>query len=244
MKRTRNLAIAAACLTLALWGKNARAQVSAAGQFDPANNPTLTGWSYGYETTLGGPFTLFTTPINVGSGIDAWQNGVDPFTGVYHNGTGSMQSYFTMDLQPGQMALIPDAFGAFTIVRWTVPTTGLFNVASTFANVDTLVGATSDVHVLSNGVSVFDGAIDATATGNGLGDFTSYNGTLNLNAGDTLDFVVGYGSNGAYDFDNVGLNATIATVPEASSLWLLLGGAAPLALLGRNLQRRRQKPTL
>jgi len=47
----------------------------------------------------------------------------------------------------------------------------------------------------------------------GGSQFVSFTGTtFKLNAGDTLDFEVGYGTNMAYDFDSTGLNAVIEKI--------------------------------
>jgi hypothetical protein len=65
-----------------------------------------------------------------------------------------------------------------------------------YDQVSTPVQATTNVAVLDNGSPVFTGFINL----NGAGNTQSYTATLNLNAGDTLDFEVGNGGNGnAYD---------------------------------------------
>ena len=65
-------------------------------------------------------------------------------------------------------------------------------------------------------------AADATQRRTASGSFGN---TLSLNAGDVLDFSVGFGANGNYFFDRTGINASVSAVPEPASLLLLLSGA-------------------
>lgn len=85
------------------------------------------------------------------------------------------------------------------------------------------VGPTStDVHILLNGSSLFSSSLN----GFGASSTKSFsNGSLSLNAGDILDFAVGFGNNGNYFFDSTGIDVTISSqnspnptaVPETSS---------------------------
>ena len=63
---------------------------------------------------------------------------------------------------------------------------------------------------MQNGHSLFDSLINL----GGKGKKTSYEGAIDLDKGDTLDFVVGYG-NGSYEYDSTGLDAVI-TGPDGA----------------------------
>ena len=57
--------------------------------------------------------------------------------------------------------------------------------------------------------------------------------SLELNAGDTIDFVVG--NYGDFYFDNTPIEVSIAAVPEPHPMWLLLAG---IPLIVRRMARR------
>ena len=63
--------------------------------------------------------------------------------------------------------------------------------------------ATTDVHVLRNGVSVFDGQIRSQI------DTSIFDLHLHVAKGDTIDFAVGVGPDGSMNNDSTGLKATI-----------------------------------
>lgn len=64
MKKSLKAMLGAAILSLATPGWAIGLTFDVATQFDPATNPSSLGpWSYGFETTLGGTFTLYTTPL-------------------------------------------------------------------------------------------------------------------------------------------------------------------------------------
>lgn len=69
-------------------------------------------------------------------------------------------------------------------------------------------GATTDVHVLRNGVSLFDGAV------NGKGSTASFTTNVSICAGEWIDFAVGYGSNQTFYGDTTGVSAQIVPVGE------------------------------
>jgi hypothetical protein len=114
-----------------------------------------------------------------------------------------------------------------SIVRFTAPTSGAFLLKSMFSGLDFVGPTTTDVHVLLNEVSIFDGLV------NGFGPGPSFTQVLNLNAGDHVDFAVGYGTNGNFDFDSTGLAATFQSVPEPASILLLATGIAAVIATGR-----------
>jgi hypothetical protein len=103
---------------------------------------------------------------------------------------------------PGQMSLHPGSHGEFGVLRWTAPQAGSCTVRATFFGI--AEKATTDVHVLHQGKAVFDDAVNIGDRGNG----TSCEKTVTVNAGDVIDFAVGWG-NSSYGGDTTALAVTI-----------------------------------
>jgi hypothetical protein len=189
--------------------------------FDPAvdfstsANPSGV-WSYGWTQTLGSSFILDAIREN-NSGLDFWEGSIvgDPrtlFPYVVHNGTDSTIAVFgTVSVAAGQLGLHPGPGGEYSVVRWTAPAPGSYSVTAAFRGID-FGPTTTDVHVLQNGVSLFDGAVSA------LGSGPTYVGVQSISTGDTIDFVVGYGANQTYFNDSTGLAASIVAAQPAQGV--------------------------
>jgi hypothetical protein len=208
------------------------ATYDAARDFSIAGNPNSV-WSYGYSATLGGPFvldTLSATSLFGNSNFDAWlptnaetSSPDHPFAA--RNTAATTEQGAGLQLPPGGLGLHPgpDASNEYSTVRWTAPQSGLYDVAAAFTDRDNspplsaTPGATVDVHILLNGISLYDAIIDRD--GWGLGP-SGYGSLLLLTAGDRIDFQVGRGNNDTFIADSTGLVATITTVPEPST-WIL-----------------------
>ena len=146
---------------------------------------------------------------------------------VLHNGTANPVSDANSNFQPGQLALGPGFFLQYSVLRWTAPTSGTFSINATFSGLSFL-GDTADVHILHDGVSIFDSNVTGSPSP------TSYTGALGLASGDTIDFAVGVGSDGNYNEDLTALSASI--VPEPGTLGLVglgLGCLLPFRFLKR-----------
>jgi hypothetical protein len=98
--------------------------------------------------------------------------------------------------------LHPGPSGEQSTVRWTAPSAGTYQVKGRFQGIDT-GGTTTNVRILYKGVQVQSGSV------NGYGSQATYDFALLVVAGDTIDFVVGYGSNNTYNSDSTGLTAII-----------------------------------
>lgn len=214
---------------------------NAGADFDPNNNPTQNPndtWSYGWSSTLGSGFNLYTQQFNPGSppvGTDIWSAGI-PWLIAEHNGTGGVISDFHNRIfQPDRLALHPGQNGQYSILRWTAPETGTYSLTSAFSLLDRNGGST-DVNVLHNNDPLFSDFI------NGFGSSassTSFDTMLSVLAGDMIDFAVGFGGNG-FGNDTTGVDVTITSVsvPEPSSVLgiLALGTFAVGSLLKRQTQ--------
>jgi hypothetical protein len=220
---------------------HASAQIySAANDFSLASNPNGV-WRYGTTgTTLTGPLTTFATTASAIAGIPNWDGWMGtqpmfgnnyPFDAKYSGATPGTANDIV--LLPGMLTQHPAPDGAYSVIRFTAPTTGIYLLSAVFEGREFQgqgPGTHADVHILRNGVALFNGAV------NGFGPSSDqiFATSLNLNASDLLDFSVGFGSDGTFLGDTVALEATFTTVPEPNSI-ILLG--IPAVLLG--LRRRR-----
>jgi len=109
--------------------------------------------------------------------------------------------------------------GQYSLVRFVAPVAGTYKISAQFAGVH--VWSTTDVHVLHNGMSLFDADIDgyggdpAFRKVRGASPTAAYSGQIEMKANDTVTFAVGYGKNKTNSGDTTGLFARV----------LLLGGA-------------------
>ena len=205
-----------------------------AADFSSTSNPNGV-WSYGFSTTLGSAFTLGSTHGNA-YGIDYWVNDYTVAApSVTHNGTVSPITFSTATWQPGQLGFHPGANGVNCVIRFTTPTHSPFLLDATFSGLDFAGKTTTDVHILLNGVSIFDGIVNGFGAGSG----PSFNTTLALNAADTVDFTVGFGQDGTHGYDTTGLAATLTPVPEPSTL-ILIGLGIPAIVCHIRRHRRRE----
>jgi hypothetical protein len=228
----KSLFVAFAVCAVALTTASASAQVwDAANDFSATTNPS-DPWSYGQSPTLQGPFQLDNTPLQHSLGMDYWVCNSDLNEGcVGYNGTSSAiwDSATDVSYDPYQVFLHPGWDGTFAIVRWTAPpnaSNSPLTMHGGFAGLDAQGGST-DVYVLLNGSPLFAGFVSGFGPGSGP-NFTL--GTT-VSAGDTVDFVVGYG-NGDWSDDSTSLDAHITMTPEPSTLALLSIGIVGLLSFG------------
>jgi hypothetical protein len=178
----------------------------AATDFSAVHNPNG-AWSYGWSTSLTSQMTIFPRallfygyPV-----IDAWDDPSIDSLGeptVNHNRTGNVYAAGSVIWQPYQLTFHPGVRGQYTHIRWTAPVAGNITIAAEYTGVD-IVGTSTDVHAIHNGVSLFSDAIK------GYGNKKSFIASRTVAAGDIIDFAVGYGSNNDYHCDTTALSATI-----------------------------------
>ncbi len=162
--------------------------------FSAISNPNG-AWSYGSSATLGGDFKLL--PLGGGDcEIDfcGWGFGpsnLDP-PSVLSNAY--LKLIGVVELQPGPI-------GEYSVVRFTAPKVGKFNITGVF--VGDRDCTTTDVHVLYDGVSVVN---DKNVC---LFDPSVFHFEANLKVGDTIDFAVANDS--TLNDDATGLDVTIVS---------------------------------
>ncbi len=131
---------------------------------------------------------------------------------VAKNTTGATQTYAGSIKQPVDLLnLHPGAGGEQSTVRWTAASSGTYQIKGRFEGIDT-GGTTTNVRILHKEAQVQSGNV------NGFGAQATYDFPLSVAAGDTIDFVVGYGSNNTYNSDSTGLAATITPISTSSTL--------------------------
>jgi hypothetical protein len=198
---------------------------NAAVDFSISSNPNG-AWSYGYSYGVGSPFILDTTntaSYGPGLALGGWMGNVDTNTGAnYPYALKNFTSHpvtnnITTVYQPGQLGLQPGESNVESIVRWTAPFSGTFSINATFSGLDSAFGDSADVHILLNGIVIFNSVVSPNPA--------SYSTSGSLTAGDRIDFLVGNGGNGL-NGDSTGLSASI--VPEPATLALVAMGLASL----------------
>ena len=182
-----------------------------AADFSLAANPNGV-WSYGYTTTLGGALILYTDK-GTSSGLEYWfKNLYLGAPGVAYNPTDTTLDVGTPQYGPGQVGFHPGPNGQNAIIRFTVPVSGTYHLESSFVGIDER-GTTTDVHVLVNAVSIFDGIVQGFGPGTGPSFVTD----LTLAEGDRVDFAVGYRIGGFF-YDSTGIAARLVYDPCGDSL--------------------------
>jgi hypothetical protein len=188
-------------------------------------------WQYGWSSTLGGAFAVDSTKTLHGpaSEVVAWSPSGTFWPTVALNTSNSAVSFGAgnvITLQGQQGLLHPGSGGEYAVVRYTFGTDRDATLQTRFAGVDRSP-TTSDVHVLLNGVSLFDGSINA------YGQTQTFSQTRNFRAGDVVDFAVGPGGNGYVD-DSTGFTASFSSpVPEPGTPALMLAGLGAMLLIAR-----------
>lgn len=185
-----------------------------AQEFSIAKNPNGF-WSYGSTTTLGGPFTLYPQAIINLQGVqgrDLWNVGntdctdsQTPYAGRSPEQKTQPPAFIifpvdTVDMHPG-------CHGEDTVVRFTAPLSGNYRLRGSFEGIDECCPST-DVHIrLNSTTSLLDGNI------NGFGQVVLFDLQQQVTVGDTIDFIVGFGTDGNYFNDSTALQLALDLVP-------------------------------
>lgn len=188
--------------------------------FSLTNNPNGV-WQYGFSNTESlapGEFRLMkfantTKPIGFWH-PDATDGGYYPYI-AHHSAT----SLLVTDgggwaLRPGEVALEASNSGQYSLIRFTAPESGTYRVTATFTGLHVGV-STTDAHVLHNADSLFDAQIEgyggdtSLRTIVGKSPTATYNGVVQVKAGDIITFALGFGANRNHGCDTTGLIARI-----------------------------------
>jgi hypothetical protein len=146
-----------------------------------------------------GLFTFLDTGMD---GLSLWNGEVSREPNVTHNGQKTPIQAVGVVWAPNCLALHPGPTGEFGVLRWTAPAAGEYSVTARFSGI--AQQATTDVHVLHQGKSLFDGFINLQ----GQGNQSACEKTVTVKGGETIDFAVGWG-NGQHGGDTTAIAATI-----------------------------------
>lgn len=187
-------------------------------------------WSYGYRDAVNSTDLTLFAPADHNNNIagnpafQGWQFG---FLTTATNASASVSG----GLEPGDLLIHPMAAASLTtynVIRWTAPSMGTYDIDTSWFAASAVVGPVNDgidSHIVLNGVSIFDSIV---APGETIMDTRS----VNLQAGDYIDFIIGPGVSGSANDDSTIFNATIVAVPEISTTWMI-AASAPFLLLRR-----------
>lgn len=189
-----------------------------AGQFDPTLNP-FEVWSYGYKDAADctGPFVKFTNAVSrswSGQTLTGWRRGPNgndnaSLPEVMQTTPNTMTS--PMALSPKGLTMHPGQEGQCATVRFTVPEKGKYRLDGRFWAQNNSAGGTNTSTMVvrtpfgSSGFVLLD-------TGNVIRPGAPSSNpfhilSVQLNVGDTVDFMVG--SNGNFTSDSTGLHGYI-----------------------------------
>lgn len=146
---------AMAGLLLAFLSVGAQAQTyDSVKDFSITANPNGV-WSYGWTPTLGGAFNSYTvTDTTSVPGMSAWLESGTYYSDppyVAHNDTEETICIVpSVCIPPTYLHQHPGASGQYTVVRWTAPSAGAYEIRGRFVGLDSAGPTTTDVHVLLN----------------------------------------------------------------------------------------------
>jgi len=175
-----------------------------ARDFSVAVNPSPR-WRYGMETSRGAAFSAYGTFGRTSGAFDAWNPTGLPLAG--RNSSASPLTQATNITPSMKVELHPGSAGENSVVRWTAASAGPYRISGYFVGLDSSYPTTTDVAILKN---------NSTASTLFATNINSYNVPQTfsvdqtLNAGDTIEFTVGFGTNGNFSGDGTGVDATIA----------------------------------
>ena len=121
-------------------------------------------------------------------------------------------------VRAGEVAMEASNSGQYSLIRFVAPKAGTYKIVARFEGIHFRLSST-DVHVLRNAASLFDAEINgyggdpAFHAIEGSNPAASYSGSVQLAAGDTITFAVGYGQNKTHYNDTTGLTAEITLLP-------------------------------
>jgi len=196
----------------------------AARDFFVATNPSAR-WTYGYENSRGAVFNVYSGHGN-NTGFDYWTPGGLPNLG--RNSTASTLQQATNFTPSMKIEMHPGQLGENSVIRWTAPATAQYRVHGYFVGYDSSFPTTTDVAILhnnSNAATLFSSNI------NSYNVPANFDVTTTFSAGDTVEFTVGFGSNGNYSGDGTGLDVTIDPAGAASAD-IAISGSAPATIAG------------
>ncbi len=246
---TKRVGLMTAVLMLGLAGLTSAATWNLADDFSTANGNPNGAWTYGWYQDGTANFTQYPTPASGSQNGSTYADWEGPAGNQWQGFVLKNQGPYPMTdwgyYEPGQVILHPSIttdlgaeIGHSANVRWTAPRDMTVDINALFTGQAYAgAGTTTYCYVIKNYGAIATGGIEGffgTAVNNYADrfgtSFVAYSGQLTLQAGDFIDFAVGYDSNpfddveGTYNSDSTGLAVTITEVPEPATMGLLMLG--------------------
>lgn len=180
-----------------------------------ATVPTRGNWSLGWMPLQATQFSPFTRFMQSRWDMPMWTNDADFGPVATWNGperTIPPEKTDGQTIPPNTLTLHPGGYGDRAVLRWTAPRAASFRVTAVFTGIFSPAGpkqTMTDIILLRSGAPVWNGFINL----NGALGATSYVDTLALQAGETLDFVVGWGNN---DYTNDSTFTEVTVTEQAA----------------------------
>ncbi|NJM52198.1 MAG: fibronectin type III domain-containing protein [Blastocatellia bacterium] len=177
-------------------------------------NHQFSMWQYGVKSSATS-FTRYLHNGQVVNGVNAWSENPGGIccTMVARNITAATLLYQGVINQPIDMLnLHPGVNGEKAAVRWTAQVSGFVRLQGRFEGID-IAGTSSDGNIIKNGTSIWSNNI------NGYGAKANFDMVVQVNAGDVIDFAVGYGSNNTYYNDSTGVDINISPKLPPSGIY-------------------------
>jgi len=177
-----------------------------AGPFNPGGaGRWICGYTSSPSSTTFIPYTSYNAAVI--PNVEGWgaASPVGPPM-VLHNKTNTAQTSGTITIPPDALNVHPGPNGEKSVVRWTASFAGTVAITGRFLGLDS-VGTSTDVSIKWSGSAtpLFSSYVGLNNQGYNI----PYSVTTSVVAGDTIDFVVGYG-NGYYWNDSTGLAANLS----------------------------------
>ncbi|MFL5330346.1 MAG: hypothetical protein ACJ8C4_15705 [Gemmataceae bacterium] len=225
------------CIVLLAAAGSAPAQVFSGNNSFSITNGNPNGlWSYGYRGIATGTGFNFLNVTSSSGPIVTWSlsNNIPV---VSHN-TDQVNPYDsgTATWAPNEMIMHPGSSPSteYALLRFISPINGTVQITAMLAGRDDDTPATTDAHIVRNGIELTSGNM----IGQGAGPTLTT--TSVIASGDIIDFALGDGSTTSDFFnDSTGVYFTITAVPEPTSIFLCCAVAGPI--LGRRIWRRLRK---
>ncbi len=175
-------------------------------------------WSYGQISALGGSFTAANvagTGSVGGATLDSWSFSTTTFPVISKLISGSLIGYNGGDglISIGEVTMHPGPSNELAAIRYTAPSSGLFDLSGYFGAGDGIGNGASgkvDTYVYKNSTQLWS-VLNTPST------HTFSLSAVSLAAGDTIDLIVGFGSDN-YIYDSTPVNLTVTPVPEPATI--------------------------
>jgi hypothetical protein len=208
----------------------------AASEYSSTQNPSG-AWTYGWSATRGGAVTPFSVYGTFCGSVRGWLLPNSPYSHptIAKNSATSTTCCGSVRMPPDRLVLHPGPQGQLAVLRWTAPVASTYRVSVGFGGLDFSFPTNSDVEVRHNGSVLyfsellgFHGPSSCSST-----DFSKplgFVGFVTMQAGDTLDALVGYGQNMRFNGDSTLAEVVITRTGSAQIVGSSCGSAATLDL--------------